>query len=144
MKKSARKRQERRLWTATLEGYGTYLRRALDMYVEGTSLKHEVRIVRSPNRVVCSVEFANEDERPVAEGVRVDGGAEPSRFPDDIWSEAKSGAGWRYYLRRRALLFEESKVHICKPARMGDWAIAEAVKDSDEIISKILLSNRRK
>jgi len=64
-------------------------------------------------------------------------------FLNYVQEKAKQQFSQWVYVRRSLRIFEDSRVYICKSARLIDWTKTQALNDSDDIISEILSARRR-
>jgi hypothetical protein len=124
-----------------LLSYGLCLRDELDDFIEDSGLKHKVLLTYSKNLIVCSIEFISSDNRI---DVIIEKDQENSSLLlTYIQEQMKQHFSQWVYVQRSLRIFERSRVYICKSARLVDWTRTQALKDSDDIISEILCSNRQ-
>jgi len=124
-----------------LLSYGLCLRDELDDFIEDSGLKHKVSLTYSKSLIVCSIEFIRCDYRI---DVVIEKAQENSSLLFTyIQEQMKQRFSQWVYVQRSLRIFERSKVYICKSARLIDWTRTQALRDSDDIISEILCSNRQ-
>lgn len=123
-----------------LHNYGLCLRDELDVFTEGTGLRHRIALTYSKNLIVCSVEFARSDN-PI--DVNVEKAQRDSlSFLAYIQEKTKQGFSQWVYVQQSLRIFDDSRVYICKSPRLIDWTRTQALNDSDDIIAEILSANR--
>ncbi|WP_236579857.1 class I SAM-dependent DNA methyltransferase [Pseudanabaena sp. lw0831] len=124
-----------------LLSYGLCLRDELDDFIEDSGLKHKVLLTYSKNLVICSIEFIPSNNRI---DVVIEKAQENSSLLFTyIQEQMKQRFSQWVYVQRSLRIFERSRVYICKSARLIDWTRTQALRDSDDIISEILCSNRQ-
>ena len=124
-----------------LLSYGLCLRDELDDFIEDSGLKHKVLLTYSKSLIVCSIEF-------IACNHRIDVVIEKAQENSSllftyIQEQMRQRFSQWVYVQRSLRIFERSRVYICKSARLIDWTRTQALRDSDDIISEILCSNRQ-
>ena len=132
-------------FTATLSGLfcttkGSTLRDELDIFTEGSGLRHKIILSRSKTLVICSVEFIHSDD-PIDVSVE-EAQRESSTLFAFIREKTKQRFSQWVYVQRSLRIFEYAKVYICKSPRLIDWTRTQALNDSDDIIAEILSANR--
>jgi len=122
--------------------YGSCLRDELDVFTEGSGLRHKVTLTYSKQLVVCSVEFVR-SESPTSIDVSVEKAqGDLSLLLNYIQEKAKQRFSQWVYVQRSLRIFEDSRVYICKSPRLIDWTRTQALNDADDIIAEILSANR--
>lgn len=125
-----------------LYSYGECLRNELDVFTEGSGLRHKVSLIYSKQLIVCSVEFVRSDA-PTSLDVTIEKAqGDLSLFLNYIQEKAKQRFSQWVYVQRSLRIFENLKVYICKSPRLIDWTRTQALNDSDDIIAEILSANR--
>jgi type I restriction-modification system DNA methylase subunit len=126
--------------------YGNTLRDELDMFTEGSGLRHKLVLNRSKELIVCSVEFIQSgdlsSDAPINVSTEEAQGASSTLFAS-IREKTKQHFSQWVYVQRSLRIFEDSRVYICKSPRLIDWTRTQALNDSDDIISEILSARRR-
>jgi methylase of polypeptide subunit release factors len=120
--------------------YGSTLRDELDIFTEGSGLRHKIILSRSKTLVICSVEFIHSDD-PIDVSVE-EAQRESSTLFAFIREKTKQRFSQWVYVQRSLRIFEYAKVYICKSPRLIDWTRTQALNDSDDIIAEILSANR--
>jgi methylase of polypeptide subunit release factors len=123
--------------------YGLCLRNELDAFTEGSGLRHKVSLTDSKQLIVCSVEFVCSDASTSLDVTVEKAQGDLSLFLNYVQEKAKQQFSQWVYVRRSLRIFEDSRVYICKSARLIDWTKTQALNDSDDIISEILSARRR-
>lgn len=121
--------------------YGSTLRDELDIFTEGSGLRHKIVLSCSKELVVCLVEFIQSDDPVDVSTEEVQG--ESSTLFAYIREKTKQRFSQWVYVQRSLRIFEDSRVYICKSPRLIDWTRTQALNDSDDIISEILSAKRR-
>ncbi|MCX5965379.1 MAG: N-6 DNA methylase [Cyanobacteria bacterium] len=126
--------------------YGNTLRDELDIFTEGTGLRHKLVLSRSKELVVCSVEFVQSGDlnsyTPIDVSTEEAQGSSSTLFAS-IREKTKQRFSQWVYVQRSLRIFEDSRIYICKSPRLIDWTRTQALNDSDDIISEILSARRR-
>jgi len=125
--------------------YGNTLRDELDIFTEGSGLRHKIILSRSKELVVCSVEFIQSDvpnsDNPIDVSTEETQGESSTLFTS-IREKTKQRFSQWVYVQRSLRIFEDSRIYICKSPRLIDWTRTQALNDSDDIIAEILSANR--
>jgi type I restriction-modification system DNA methylase subunit len=125
--------------------YGNTLRDELDIFTEGSGLRHKIVLNRSKELVVCSVEFIQSDDpisdNPINVSTEETQGESSALFAS-IREKTKQRFSQWVYVQRSLRIFEDSRVYICKSPRLIDWTRTQALNDSDDIIAEILSAKR--
>jgi N-6 DNA Methylase len=123
-----------------LYNYAMMLRDELDIFTEGSGLRHRITLTVSRYLIVCSVEFSQSDEC-------IDISLTPSSEESFallayVREKVTHHFSQWVYVQRSLRIFEESKMHICKSPRLIDWTRTQALNDADDIIAEILSASR--
>jgi type I restriction-modification system DNA methylase subunit len=126
--------------------YGKTLRDELDIFTEGSGLRHKIVLSRSRELIVCSVEFIQLDgpnsDNPIDVSTEETQGESSTLFAS-IREKTKQQFSQWVYVQRSLRIFEDSRVYICKSPRLIDWTRTQALNDSDDIIAEILSANHQ-
>ncbi len=123
-----------------LHNYGLFLRDELDVFTEGTGLRHRIALTYSKNLIVCSVEFVRSDNSINVSVEKAQG--DSLSFLAYIQEKTKQRFSQWVYVQRSLRIFDDSRVYICKSSRLIDWTRTQALNDSDDIIAEVLSANR--
>ena len=123
-----------------LKTYGQCLANELDNFTDDSSIHHKVSIVYSNHLIICTVELINSNQ-PI--DVMVEKATpESSVFLQGIQQKLKQQFSQWVYVQKGLRIFDDSKIHICKPPRLIDWTQTQALLDSDDVIAEIMSLNQ--
>ncbi|HEX7333237.1 MAG TPA: N-6 DNA methylase [Pyrinomonadaceae bacterium] len=116
--------------------YAELLRNELDAFTKG-HIHHRVSVTTSrDDLVICTVEVTStEKSLPVSLEL---GSRQLTATVANISRMLHQQFSQWVYVRRGLRIFDDSKVHICKTARVIDWTRTQALNDSDDIIAEVL------
>ncbi|MEA5472212.1 hypothetical protein, partial [Spirulina sp. 06S082] len=119
--------------------YSKRLAYELDRFAEGSELHHKISIIYSKDLVICTVElvFCDTSLDVTVQPVNSDS----QSFFKEIQQKLREKFSQWVYIQRGFRIIENSKIHICKTARLIDWTETQALLDSDDIIAEILSMN---
>lgn len=122
--------------------YSLCLRDELDVFTEGSGLRHKVGLTYSKQLILCSVEFVR-SVVPTSIDVSVEKAQRDlSLFLNYIQERTNQSFSQWVYVRRSLRIFGDERVYIFKSPRLIDWTRTQALNDCDDIISEILSANR--
>ncbi len=124
-----------------LFNYAELLRNELDAFTKGHT-HHKVSVTNSKDDLmICTVEVTSAQKSlPVSLEL---GSQQLSATVRNIDRMLRQQFSQWVYVRRGLRIFDDSKVHICKAARVIDWTRTQALNDSDDIIAEVLLRRDR-
>ena len=120
--------------------YGRTLAHSLDSFVDLEEKKHEVKLARLGEVIICEVAL-----------VQANAPVEPSLLVLDekdtygieaLWRSLKQRFSQWTYIQRSLRIFDGTKTHLFKPMRLIDWTRTQALLDADDIIGEVLSSRR--
>lgn len=123
-----------------LRDYGNTLKKELDDFTH-SDVKHKVFLSYSPNLIVCTLELVHGENQG---GVFVE---ESPKSSGPILNEiskllTEQFSQW-VYVKRRLVVLQKSKIHLCKSSRLIEWSKSQALLDSDDIIAETITRNSR-
>lgn len=123
-----------------LRDYGNTLRKELDDFTQ-PDIQHKVSLSYSSDLIVCTIELVRDENEG---GVSVEKAPKTSGLVLNEISKllTEQYSQW-VYVKRRLVVLQKSKIHLCKAPRLIEWSKSQALLDSDDIIAEIITRSSR-
>jgi hypothetical protein len=124
-----------------LELYARRLTTELDAFLERRHHRHRVDVLSADAGVIATIKLAdsNQGGSPI---VKIAGPGDQQQV-HDILKAAQQKYGQWIYVRRSVIVFEGSKVHLCKSARRLEWTETQALLDAADVIAEVAEARSR-
>lgn len=116
--------------TQQLNEYGTQLRLQVDNF---TQRHHQISIQTGQDAIIATIEVTNE-KRVLPIIISENENPAVKKLLDSV---RKRHSQWAY-VQRSIRIFEGTRVHIIKAARLLDWTRLQAIQDATDLIADVL------
>lgn len=118
-----------------LRDYGGTLKKELDDFTQA-DIQHKISISYSSDLIVCTIELVTDE---IQSGVSVEKTSNNYGLAlSEIGKLLTEQFSQWVYVKRRLVVMQTSKIHLCKASRLIEWSKSQALLDSDDIIAEII------